>query len=185
MMSPVPVQLKSTSTLKSQGSSDTKSNPKHSNAAFNVAESRFWLTWKSWSANGPEGKQSAARSCAKVQSFWKIIIWALEDEPPGPGGLCNLSSVAKANTPAKIHVVGSLIQLHPVGFVVLKKAALADLNPEWMMSPDQAVVGRLRAARIKAKTTPTNFVTFFLWLSPRVIFNILFILVSSLCFLFC
>ena len=93
-----------------------------------------------------------------------------------------MSSVAKANTPAKIHVVGSLIQLHPVGFVVLKKAALADLNPEWMMSPDQAVVGRLRAARIRAKTTATNLIAFLSGFRQNTKFDIFFIEVPSFTF---
>lgn len=61
MRSPVPTQSRSTSTLNER----LEKKSKHPSVAFNVAESSFLLTWKSWSAN--EAEQSAASGCVPVQ----------------------------------------------------------------------------------------------------------------------
>ncbi len=175
-MSPVTVHFRSTST--SKGVPDTDSE--HSSVVFNVADLRFALTCQSWSANGAEGKQPAFSSIS-VQSDLKIKISANEEEtPPGPGGLWDLLSAAKTNTLVKIHG-GLTLQSHPDGSR-WKKLAMALFPLKWETSPAQAVVGRLKAVRVRAKTTATNLIAFLSVFCRNIKFDILNILVSSLYF---
>ena len=171
------VQSRSTNT--SKGRLDTKS--KHPTVAFNVAEPRRFspMTWKSWSVNGTVPGQSAANSCVDVQeSNWEIPIKTNENEhephEPGGKGPVTTPSMGLTNTSVTIHPDES----------VLEKSAKALVPWKREIATAHAVEGRARAAaRVKAKITATNFIAFLTSGFCRdLIFDIIFILVSSLIF---
>jgi hypothetical protein len=153
-MSPIAVHFRSTSTLK-KGLPDVQSE--HSSVVINLADLRFALTCQSWSANGAEGKQQVTRSIS-VQLDLMIKLSAPEEALPECGGFWNLLSAAKTNTLVKIQF-GLTLQSHPDGST-WKKLARALVPLKWETSPAQAVAERIMDARVRAKTTAINLISF-------------------------